>query len=66
MLSNLLTLGLFGMLMTAKYRGIQKIRFPILLPIEAEEMREGCTHIVFLVVPCQLSRDPPAAHFSVP
>jgi len=34
--------------------------------IKAEEMSEGCTHTVFLVVLCQLSRDPPAAHFSVP
>ena len=34
--------------------------------IKAEEMSEGWTHMVFLVVLCQLSRDPPAAHFSVP
>jgi len=34
--------------------------------IKVEEMSEGCTHMVFLVVLCQLSRDPPAAHFSVP
>ena len=34
--------------------------------IKAEEMGEGCTHMVFLVVLCQLSRDPPVAHFSVP
>jgi len=33
--------------------------------IKAKEMSEGCTHTVFLVL-CQLSRDPPAAHFSVP
>ena len=34
--------------------------------IKAEEMSEGCAHTVFLVALCQLSRDPPAAHFSVP
>ena len=34
--------------------------------IKAEEMSEGCTHTVFLVVLCQLSRDPLGAHISVP
>jgi hypothetical protein len=33
--------------------------------IKVEEMSEGCTHTGFLVVLCQLSMDPPAAHFSV-
>ena len=33
--------------------------------IKTEEVSEGCTHTVFLVVLCQLSRDLPAAHFSV-
>ena len=34
--------------------------------IKAEEVSEGYTHVVFLVVLSQLWRDPPAAHFSVP
>jgi hypothetical protein len=34
--------------------------------IKVEEMSEGCTHTVFVVVLCQMSKDPPAAYFSVP
>ena len=34
--------------------------------IKVEEMSEGCTHTVFLLVLWHLSRDPSAAHFSVP
>ena len=46
-----------------KYDLLQEI---LTMIIKVEEMSEGCTHTVFLVVVCQLSRDPPAAHFSVP
>jgi len=41
----------------------QEIRTMI---IKTQEMSEGCTHTGFIVVLCQLSRDPPDAHLSVP
>ena len=46
--------------------GIDLLQEILTMIIKAEEMSEGCTHMDFLVVLCQLSRDLPAAHFSVP